>query len=76
MEKNYNRRGVGQGGENKDVSGGAEPGVRQFEEDSGEMDSLEERGVPLEENARQWPDPRCSAPLCRAVIILASASVH
>lgn len=36
------------GGEKKkDVSKGAEPGVRGFEEDSGEMDSLGERSMAL-----------------------------
>lgn len=68
------KRELDKKGENKDVSGGTEPGVRGFEEDSREMDRSEECGVSLGESAR--PDPWFSALLCRAAIILASASVH
>lgn len=45
--KDLGERGRWRRRREKEVSGGAEPGVRGFEEDSREMDGLEERGGPL-----------------------------
>lgn len=60
----------------KDVSRGPRPGVRGFKEDSGEIDSSEEVRRVFKRKCKRVADPPCSAALCRAVIISASASMH
>lgn len=65
-----------EGGEKKDVSRGPQPGVRGFKEDSGEIDSSEEVRHVFKRKCKRVADPPCSAALCRAVIISASASMH
>lgn len=65
----------GRGGK-KDVSRGPQPGVRGFKEDSGEIDSSEEVRRVFKTKCKRVADPPCSAALCRAVIISASASMH
>lgn len=78
-EKELGERGSWKRRREKEVSGGAKPGVRGFEEDRREMDGSEECGAPLyfaREKPRRVSDPPCSAALCRVVIVLASASVH
>lgn len=51
--------GVVEGGEKKEVSWGAEPGVRGFEEDRREMDGSEECGVSIlwREESKRVSDP-------------------
>lgn len=63
-------------GGKKDVSRGPQPGVRGFKEDSGEIDSSEEVRRVFKRKCKRVADPPCSAALCRAVIISASASMH